>query len=115
MERRQELCRHLSESESSLEMEEERQFNELSSHGQIPAPPASAAAAVACAGASQGVAAATGPVARARTISNPITHRPVSPAFGALTLTQLRYLSASRFVQCREWICSSLCFCLQAV
>lgn len=32
MERRETLCRHLSESESSLEMDEERQFNELS-HG----------------------------------------------------------------------------------
>lgn len=28
VERREALCRHLSESESSLEMEEERQFNE---------------------------------------------------------------------------------------
>merc|ERR1719219_698679 len=30
MERREALCRHLSESESSLEMEEERVYNELS-------------------------------------------------------------------------------------
>ena len=35
MERRQELCRHLSESESSLEMEDERHFNELSHQGQV--------------------------------------------------------------------------------
>jgi len=34
MERREALCRHLSESESSLEMDEERHFNEMASHGQ---------------------------------------------------------------------------------
>lgn len=34
MERREALCRHLSESESSLEMDEERHFNEMTSHGQ---------------------------------------------------------------------------------
>ncbi|GAB6019530.1 Coiled-coil domain-containing protein 6 [Chamberlinius hualienensis] len=34
MERREALCRHLSESESSLEMDEERYFNEMASHGQ---------------------------------------------------------------------------------
>ncbi|KFD52138.1 hypothetical protein M514_06983 [Trichuris suis] len=36
VERRLQLCRHLSESESSLEMEDERHFNELSALGQIP-------------------------------------------------------------------------------
>lgn len=35
MERREALCRHLSESESSLEMDEERHFNEMVSHGQL--------------------------------------------------------------------------------
>ncbi|XP_064457377.1 coiled-coil domain-containing protein 6-like [Ornithodoros turicata] len=33
MDRREALCRHLSESESSLEMDEERHFNEMSVHG----------------------------------------------------------------------------------
>lgn len=34
MERREQLCRHLSESESSLEMEDERHFHEsLAAHG----------------------------------------------------------------------------------
>lgn len=33
VERREALCRHLSESESSLEMDEERQFGEVSSYG----------------------------------------------------------------------------------
>lgn len=32
VERREALCRHLSESESSLEMEEERHYNEITSH-----------------------------------------------------------------------------------
>lgn len=34
VERREQLCRNLSESESSLEMEDERHFNELNSSGQ---------------------------------------------------------------------------------
>lgn len=51
VERRQDLCRHLSESESSLEIEDERHFNELSSHRQIPPPPASVAVAAAVAAA----------------------------------------------------------------
>ncbi len=63
MERREALCRHLSESESSLEMEEERVYNELSHGGVSPA-----AAAVAAAAAMQ-----HHPVsARARTLSSPI-------------------------------------------
>jgi coiled-coil domain-containing protein 6 len=33
-ERRNDLFRHLSESESSLEIEDERVFNELSGHGK---------------------------------------------------------------------------------
>lgn len=38
MERREQLCRHLSESESSLEMEDERHFHEsLAAHGNLPA------------------------------------------------------------------------------
>ncbi|KAM7304111.1 coiled-coil domain-containing protein 6 [Ixodes scapularis] len=36
MDRREALCRHLSESESSLEMDEERHFNEMSAHGMRP-------------------------------------------------------------------------------
>lgn len=36
MDRREALCRHLSESESSLEMDEERHFNEMSVHGMRP-------------------------------------------------------------------------------
>ncbi|KRY40706.1 Coiled-coil domain-containing protein 6, partial [Trichinella spiralis] len=36
VERRIQLCRHLSESESSLEMEDERHFNELTAAGQLP-------------------------------------------------------------------------------
>lgn len=35
MERREALCRHLSESESSLEMDEERQFNEMTTMGHV--------------------------------------------------------------------------------
>ncbi|XP_015920442.1 coiled-coil domain-containing protein 6 [Parasteatoda tepidariorum] len=35
VDRREALCRHLSESESSLEMDEERQFNEMSTCGHI--------------------------------------------------------------------------------
>lgn len=38
VERREALCRHLSESESSLEMEEERQFNEALSVSYISIP-----------------------------------------------------------------------------
>lgn len=89
VERRQELCRHLSESESSLEMEDERHFNELSVQGQIPAPPVASS--------NQGgpAPAAGGAVSRARTISSPIqfpvaggggTGRPVSPAMGGLNV-----------------------------
>merc|ERR1712088_645010 len=44
MERREALCRHLSESESSLEMEEERAYNE---HGFHHLPPSGAVAATA--------------------------------------------------------------------
>ncbi|XP_050052788.1 coiled-coil domain-containing protein 6-like [Dermacentor andersoni] len=36
MDRRESLCRHLSESESSLEMDEERHFNEMSAHAMRP-------------------------------------------------------------------------------
>ena len=35
-ERREALSRHLSESESSLEMDDERQFNEMTAHGLRP-------------------------------------------------------------------------------
>ncbi|GFY11056.1 coiled-coil domain-containing protein 6 [Trichonephila clavipes] len=35
MDRREALCRHLSESESSLEMDEERQFSEMSTSGHL--------------------------------------------------------------------------------
>jgi coiled-coil domain-containing protein 6 len=66
MERRETLCRHLSESESSLEMDEERQFNE---HQLFPgtgsAPPAVEAA----------------PSRRPRTLSSPVP--PVIGAYGS--------------------------------
>nr|CAG4650326.1 EOG090X09V8 [Sida crystallina] len=63
MERREALCRHLSESESSLEMEEERQYNELTGHGHV---------------GTLGVA--TTAVNRSRTTSSPVpTNRPLSP------------------------------------
>ncbi|XP_013782493.1 coiled-coil domain-containing protein 6-like [Limulus polyphemus] len=61
MERREALCRHLSESESSLEMDEERHFNELS-HGQ-------------------GVHQTTIP-SPIPYISSPNTSRPLSPGYG---------------------------------
>uniref|UniRef100_T1JIZ6 Coiled-coil domain-containing protein 6 n=1 Tax=Strigamia maritima TaxID=126957 RepID=T1JIZ6_STRMM len=50
MERREALCRHLSESESSLEMDEERHFNEMTSMGQV--------------------------IPRPRTVSSPIPYNP---------------------------------------
>jgi len=56
MERREALCRHLSESESSLEMEEERVYNELS-HASVGLTTPNAAAAV---------------VHRTRTVSSPV-------------------------------------------
>ncbi|KAK3579442.1 hypothetical protein CHS0354_028242 [Potamilus streckersoni] len=63
MERRESLCRHLSESESSLEMDDERQFNEMAKHHDCQ---------------SQSIV-------RPRTVSSPIpyvspsTSRPLSP------------------------------------
>lgn len=65
MERREALCRHLSESESSLEMDEERHFNEMTSQGHS---------------------------VRPRTVSSPIPYnpspsssRPLSPGVGFST------------------------------
>lgn len=56
VDRREQLCRHLSESESSLEMDDERHFNELTSLGQLPP-------------------------TRTRTISSPVSsNRSISPA-----------------------------------
>nr|SVE84388.1 EOG090X09V8 [Daphnia pulex] len=64
MERREALCRHLSESESSLEMEEERHYNELTGYGHV---------------GSLGVSVT--PVNRSRTTSRPVpTNRPLSPS-----------------------------------
>nr|SVE76519.1 EOG090X09V8 [Daphnia longispina] len=64
MERREALCRHLSESESSLEMEEERHYNELTGYGHV---------------GSLGVSVT--PVNRSRTTSSPVpTNRPLSPS-----------------------------------
>ncbi|KAH8268742.1 hypothetical protein KR018_000571 [Drosophila ironensis] len=60
VERREALCRHLSESESSLEMDEERFYNESLMSGS-----AAAAASAACA-------------QRQRTISSPVSHSPSS-------------------------------------
>jgi len=100
MERRQELCRHLSESESSLEMEDERHFNELSYVGAIPPPPVSAAVATAVVSGSGGnqQSGQTTPshpdqivaaVSRNRTISspNPVLPGRVSPASFGTTNT----------------------------
>ncbi|XP_032776666.2 coiled-coil domain-containing protein 6 isoform X5 [Daphnia magna] len=75
MERREALCRHLSESESShttfsysvhsLEMEEERHYNELTGYGHV---------------GSLGVTVT--PVNRSRTTSSPVpSNRPLSPRF----------------------------------
>jgi len=61
MERREALCRHLSESESSLEMEEERVVNEIMLHGG---------------GGSSGVPL---PVHRTRTLSSPVPAYPGAP------------------------------------
>lgn len=66
VERREALCRHLSESESSLEMEEERYYNE-------------------------NVLATLSGVGRQRTISSPIPHspsnsRPLSPGGGGMCI-----------------------------
>nr|SVE74315.1 EOG090X09V8 [Daphnia barbata] len=64
MERREALCRHLSESESSLEMEEERHYNELTGYGHV---------------GSLGVSVT--PVNRTRTTSSPVpSNRPLSPS-----------------------------------
>lgn len=64
VERREQLCRNLSESESSLEMEDERHFNELSSSSSSTAQN----------------------MLRGRTVSSPVGYphpsagRPISPA-----------------------------------
>lgn len=62
MERREALCRHLSESESSLEMEEERHYNELTGYGHV----------------GHG-SLVTPPMSRSRTTSSPVPTRPLSP------------------------------------
>ncbi|KAH8343316.1 coiled-coil domain-containing protein 6 [Drosophila kikkawai] len=68
VERREALCRHLSESESSLEMDEERFYNESLMAGGSSAAAAAAAAAAASAASAQ----------RQRTISSPVSHSPSS-------------------------------------
>ncbi|XP_059471910.1 coiled-coil domain-containing protein 6 [Neocloeon triangulifer] len=76
MDRREALCRHLSESESSLEMEEERHYNE--------------AIIVGVAGGNQ---AAAPPGVRPRRVSSPVPYpspsssRPLSPGIGGLSNT----------------------------
>ncbi|KAH8366067.1 hypothetical protein KR093_008831 [Drosophila rubida] len=65
VERREALCRHLSESESSLEMDEERFYNENLMAGGSTTAAAAAAAAAANA-------------QRQRTISSPVSHSPSS-------------------------------------
>ena len=67
-ERREALSRHLSESESSLEMDDERQFNEMAVHGNL----------------------------RPRTISSPIPYspnptRPISPGRWKYSLLLVRW------------------------
>lgn len=78
VERREALCRHLSESESSLEMEEERHYNENVLAGLA---------------ANSAAAAAAGCIGRQRTISSPVppssahspSHsRPLSPSLMAM-------------------------------
>merc|ERR1719210_2715890 len=79
MERREALCRHLSESESSLEMEEERVYNELSHASQAGlTTPGSAASAV---------------VHRTRTVSSPV---PVGMSCGPSPSTGTSMPSTSR-------------------
>lgn len=68
VERREALCRHLSESESSLEMDEERFYNESMMSGTAAAAAAAVAAAAASAVSAQ----------RQRTISSPVSHSPSS-------------------------------------
>ncbi|XP_046376783.1 coiled-coil domain-containing protein 6-like isoform X2 [Haliotis rufescens] len=82
MERRESLCRHLSESESSLEMDDERHFNEMSKQHDM-----------------------SGHTVRPRTVSSPIpyassntTARPLSPE----TQTQPRKICKTKRIAERE-------------
>ncbi|KAL0128397.1 hypothetical protein PUN28_003579 [Cardiocondyla obscurior] len=82
VERREALCRHLSESESSLEMEEERHYNEIvMSGGNI----------------------------RTRTVSSPVPYnpspsssRPLSPGINVLGSTSRESFSANRCYACGQ-------------
>lgn len=69
MDRREALCRHLSESESSLEMDEERHFNEMTSQGQN--------------------------IVRTRTVSSPIPYNP-SPSSSRPLSPGLNFSSGNR-------------------
>ncbi|XP_060560551.1 coiled-coil domain-containing protein 6-like isoform X1 [Ruditapes philippinarum] len=77
MERRESLCRHLSESESSLEMDDERHFNEMTKQHDISG-----------GSGSSGHGAGSSGHIRPRTVSSPIPYvspnssRPLSPAGG---------------------------------
>lgn len=88
VERREALCRHLSESESSLEMDEERFYNENLMGGGSFAVATAAAAAAASAVSAQ----------RQRTISSPVSHSPSSS----------RPLSPGTAVQNRCYACGQL-------
>ncbi|XP_052264875.1 coiled-coil domain-containing protein 6-like isoform X2 [Dreissena polymorpha] len=81
MERRESLCRHLSESESSLEMDDERHFNEMTKQHDISG--GSGSSGHGCHSASS-----SSSHIRPRTVSSPIPYvspnssRPLSPASG---------------------------------
>ena len=85
VERREVLCRHLSESESSLEMEDERHFNELSKTGQLfPVPGQTLSASSSSTGVMPML---TDPMCqKGRTVSSPVPYgnplhiRTISPA-----------------------------------
>ncbi|XP_052820566.1 LOW QUALITY PROTEIN: coiled-coil domain-containing protein 6-like [Mya arenaria] len=79
MERRESLCRHLSESESSLEMDDERHFNEMTKQHDMSGSASSSGYGGPSSGSSH---------MRPRTVSSPIPYispnssRPLSPASG---------------------------------
>lgn len=102
VERREALCRHLSESESSLEMDEERFYNESMMSGSAAAAAAAVAAAAASAVSAQ----------RQRTISSPVSHspsssRPLSPG----TAGQNRCYACGQIVVSAS-DCLNFCFVL---
>ncbi|KAL4239965.1 Coiled-coil domain-containing protein 6 [Mactra antiquata] len=88
MERRESLCRHLSESESSLEMDDERHFNEMTKQHDISGGSGSSGHGPSCSGTSSSTTGGSGGHIRPRTVSSPIPYvspnssRPLSPAGG---------------------------------